>query len=94
MEWLNERDGGIFIHIHVQPRASRNEVVGIHGDALKVRLTSPPVEGAANLLLVKFIAKRLGLPRSKVRLVAGERSRQKTLQITGVSKDYLLKMMG
>ena len=57
--------GGIRIRIHVQPRASRTEIAGRHGDALKVRLAAPPVDGAANDALLDFIADRLGVPRAR-----------------------------
>ena len=86
MGWLEEKNGYIYIHIHVQPRASKNQIVGIHGDSLKVRLTSPPVEGAANSLLVEFIGKKLGIAKSKIEIVAGEKSRHKTLRVEGLSK--------
>lgn len=85
-EWIKEKNGCLFVRLHVQPRASKNEIAGIHGDSLKVRLTSPPVEGAANSLLIEFMAKRLGVSRSKVEIVAGEKSRHKTLKIEGLSK--------
>lgn len=83
--WIEEKKGYCIIYIHVQPRASKNEIVGIHGDSLKVRLTSPPVEGAANSLLVEFMAKKLGLPKSRIELISGEKSRHKTLKIDGLT---------
>lgn len=83
--WIEEKNGHCYLHIHVQPRASKNEVAGIHGDSLKVRLTSPPVEGAANSLLIEFMAKKLGVPKSRVELVSGEKSRQKVLKIHGLT---------
>ncbi|MFZ5843943.1 MAG: DUF167 domain-containing protein [Pseudomonadota bacterium] len=67
--------------VHVQPRASRNAVVGWHGDALKVALTAPPVEGAANAALIAFIAEHFGLKRSQISLVRGDSSRQKLLAL-------------
>ena len=94
MGWLEEKSGCLYIHIHVQPRASRNEVVGVHGESIKVRLTSPPVEGAANSLLVEFMAKKLGVAKSKVELTAGEKSRHKTLKIEGVSKEEAANLIG
>lgn len=93
-EWIKERSGYLLVHIQVQPRASKNEIIGIHGDSLKVRLTSPPVEGAANSLLMEFIAKKLGIPRSRVEIVSGERSRHKTLRIEGVSKAEVVNLFG
>lgn len=82
-------DGGptvLRVRVHVQPRASRNEIVGLHGTALKVRLQAPPVEGAANDALVALIADRLGLPKRAVRVVNGATSRSKTLEIEGTTE--------
>jgi uncharacterized protein (TIGR00251 family) len=70
----------------VQPRASRSEVVGAHGGALKVRLQAPPVDGAANAALVELLAESLGVPRRAVRIVAGESSRSKTVDVDGVEQ--------
>lgn len=94
MGWLEEKSGCLYVHIHVQPRASRNEIIGIHGESLKVRLTSPPVEGAANSLLVEFMAKKLGVSKSKIEIVSGEKSRHKTLRIEGVSKKEVVNILG
>lgn len=80
-------EGGVLLEIYVQPRASRNELAGMQGDCLKVRLTSPPVEGAANKLCREFFAKRLGVAKSRVTLVAGEKSRHKRLLVEGVTAE-------
>lgn len=77
---------GVRIRLRVQPRASRNEVAGEHGDALRVRLTAPPVDGAANEALVRFLAERLGVTRSAVRLVAGASGRSKVVEIDGLGE--------
>jgi uncharacterized protein (TIGR00251 family) len=74
------------VRVHVQPRASRNEIVGVHGAALKVRLQAPPVEGAANEALVALIADRLGVPKRAVRVVGGATSRSKTIEIEGTTE--------
>ena len=71
--------------VHVQPRASRTELAGVHGTALKVRLHAPPVDGAANEELVKFLAESLGVARRAVRIVSGQTSRSKVVEIEGVS---------
>lgn len=76
---------GIRLAVQVQPRASANELAGRHGDALKVRLQAPPVEGAANEALIRFLAERLGVPRAAVRIVAGPASRRKTVLVDGIS---------
>lgn len=83
--WLQLREDGVAIRLLVQPRASRNEIVGTQGDELKIRLTSPPVEGAANRLCCEYIAKRLGLAKSAVILEAGETSRHKRLFLPALS---------
>ena len=69
--------------VHVQPRASRTEVVGQHGDAIKIRVNAPPVEGAANEELIRFLANRLGVPRSAVVIVSGHTSRRKRVAVEG-----------
>lgn len=85
MGWLDEREGGVRVRIRVQPRASRTEVAGEHGGALRIRVAAPPVDGEANGELVRFLAKRLGVARSRVRIVAGETGRSKTVEVDGVS---------
>jgi uncharacterized protein len=70
--------------VRVQPRASRTEVAGKHGDALRIRLAAPPVDGAANEALVRFLAERLGVPRSAVRIEAGAGGRSKVVTVEGI----------
>lgn len=72
------------LKLHVTPRGSRNEISGWRGDTLCVKITAPPVEGAANAAIVKFVADRLGLRKSQIELVSGDKSREKTLRITGL----------
>ena len=73
------------ITLHIQPRASRSEVVGEFGDAIKVRVNAPPVDGAANEELVRFVAQRLGVRRADVTLVSGHSGRRKRLSINGLT---------
>jgi uncharacterized protein len=73
--------------IHVQPRARRTEVVGRHGDAIKIRLKAPPVDGAANDELVRFLAERLGVPRAAVTIVSGQTGRAKRIAVAGMDLD-------
>jgi len=75
------------LKLHVTPRGSRNEITGRRGDALCVKITAPPVEGAANEAVVRFMAEVLGVRKSHVRIVAGEKSREKTLSIDGLSDE-------
>ena len=70
--------------VYVQPRAARTQVAGMHDGCVKIRLAAPPVDGAANAELIEFVAHRLGVPKSRVRLVGGETSRRKTLSVEGV----------
>jgi uncharacterized protein (TIGR00251 family) len=81
---ITEVEGGVCFAVRVVPRASRDEMAGIHGDALKIRLTAPPVEGRANEALVAFLARRLGVRRSHVEIVAGATSRRKTIRVIGL----------
>lgn len=71
------------LEIRVQPRASRDEIVGPHGEQLKVRITAPPVDGKANQHLIRFLAKAFGVAPSAVTLVGGETGRDKRLRIQG-----------
>ena len=82
-----ERRGTVIrVGVHVQPRASRSEIVGVHGAALKVRLQAPPVDGAANEALVRLLADLLEVPRRSVQVVAGATSRAKTVEIEGTTE--------
>jgi uncharacterized protein (TIGR00251 family) len=75
---------GVTFAVRVVPRASKDEIVGIHGDALKIRVTAPPVEGRANETLVAFLADQLGVRKSQVEIVAGTTSRRKTIRVVGL----------
>jgi uncharacterized protein (TIGR00251 family) len=81
------RDGAdLILRVQVQPRASRNEFAGLHGDRLKIRLTAPPVEGAANAALIAFLAEAFGVAKRQVTLLAGDTGRAKTLRIAGPAR--------
>ena len=88
-----ETEDGIIFGIYVQPKASRNEVCGICGNELKLRLTSPPVEGSANRMCTEYLAKLLGVAKSKITIVRGEKSRHKTVKAVNVKKDDLLALL-
>ena len=77
MTIITETPQGLAFSILVQPRSSRNEIVGRHGDTLKIKLTAPPVQGAANNLCIKFLAKCIGVPKSSVEIVSGHTGRNK-----------------
>ena len=84
--------GRVRFTVRVQPRASRSEVVGVHGDALKIRIAAPPVDGAANDELVKFLSNLFAVSRADVRILGGETSRSKLVEIEGVSEDAVRRL--
>ena len=84
---LRETGEGVVLKVQVQTRAARNEVVGLHGDALKTRITAAPVGGAANRHLLKLLAKRLKIPQSQMEIKSGAASRTKSIAIQGISVD-------
>ena len=83
---INPYKSGIRFSAIIQPRSTQNEVLGIHNNSLKIRLTSPPVDGAANKTCVKFLAKSLGVSRSKIRIVAGLNNKNKTIEIDDIDE--------
>lgn len=95
---IKEMADGITFKVKVQPRASRCKIAGIIDDALKLQLTSPPVDGAANAACIEFLAEILEVAKSRVVIASGEKSRSKVIQISGFSKDrfvaQLLKQSG
>lgn len=82
---VTPREGAVRFNVRVQPRSSREGVDGVHGDALRVRVNAPPVDGAANEAVVEVIAAALGVPRRAVRIVSGESSRSKVIEVEGVT---------
>ena len=81
---IRDTASGATFQVKVQPRAKKNAITGEIGDALKVALTAPPVEGRANEACIAFLAKFLNVPRSSVTIAAGESSRQKLVRIAGI----------
>ena len=98
LPFLKKSQGGVILNLHIQPRASKNEIIGTHGEtALKVRLTSPPVEGAANSACIEFLADILGIRKKQIEIASGKKSRIKQIRITGCSleevEDKMLKYL-
>ena len=81
--WLKQQGDDWLLTLHVQPGARVSEVQGVHGDALKIRLAAPPVDGKANAELLRFVTAQLRVPRRAAELVAGHTARQKRLRISG-----------
>ena len=90
---VTTQSGTVRFQVRVQPRASRNEISGVHAGALRVRLHAPPVDGAANEALVDFIADRLDVARRDVRIVAGVTSRTKTVEVAGVASSDVERLI-
>jgi len=81
-------DGNLLLSLYVQPRSSRNELAGLHGDALKLRLTTPPVDGKANKAVISFLAKQLKIPKSAIRIRSGLQNRSKKLLLSGLDEHH------
>ncbi len=87
--WARRDGAGWLLELHVQPGAKTTAVAGEHGGRLKLKIAAPPVDNKANAHLLAWLAERLGVPRSAVRLVRGETSRQKTVAVVGVDAPWL-----
>ncbi len=90
---VEEVGEGLKIKVRVQTRASKNKVVGTYGGMLKIKITAPPVEGAANRECEKFLASLLGIPRSSVSIASGMKSRNKTVLLKGLTVQELEELM-
>jgi len=90
---VQEREGAVTFLVRVQPRASKDEISGEMAGALKVRLRAPALEDRANEALVEFLAQLLKTPKSAVRILSGERSRTKRIEIRGVTQQQILALL-
>lgn len=75
--FIQESPGGLLFKVYIQPRSARNMITGLHGDALKIKLTAPPVAGAANKMCVEYLAKCLKVPKSTLEILSGQTGRTK-----------------
>lgn len=83
-----------FLKIRVNPRSSRNQITGWRDDVLQIKLTAPPVEGVANKAVLEFLAEQLGIKKSQIAIVSGATSREKTIEITGLSDSEIRHRIG
>ena len=90
---IQKSSGGVTFTVRVHPRAKKNAITGELGDALKLTLTSPPVDGRANEACIEFFAKLLKLPRSSVTIASGQTSRQKMIRVSGLSAEEVRKRL-
>jgi uncharacterized protein (TIGR00251 family) len=81
MKFIQERSENIVITVLVQPRSSKNMIAGIHGDAVKIKLTAPPIDNAANRMCIEFLSKCLSLPKSYFEIISGKSARKKKIRI-------------
>jgi hypothetical protein len=86
MSYFHWDGGDLILDCHLQPKASKDEFAGLHGQRLKIRLTAPPVEGKANAHLLAFLCKAFGVAKSQVQLISGELNRQKRVRILSPQK--------
>ncbi len=87
---ISEAKGCVTFAVRVVPRSSRNQIVGVEGEALKIKLTAPPVEGAANTALIEFVAEWLDVRRSAVSIIRGDKTRNKLVQVKDVTREQVL----
>lgn len=92
-EVMSQAEQGIVLNVHIQPRASKSECVGVHGKALKIRITAPPIEGLANEALCGFLAKALRIPKKSVVIRSGYEARHKRILLKGVSSEQVKKTL-
>ncbi len=90
---ITNSEGGAAFAVHVIPRASKNEISGRHGDAVRIRLTAPPVEGAANAALIDFLARKLDVPKRDLEIISGNTSRDKLVCVLGLTPAELEKRL-
>ena len=93
-EWYRiAGDWRITLSLHIQPGAKKTECAGLHGEALKIRLAAPPVDGKANEALLRFVADRLHMPKSAVILKSGQTSRHKVVEVSGAPAEAVAALL-
>ena len=92
--FLRAQADGVLLSVKLQPRASANEIGDVLGNELRIKVTAPPVDAAANEALVKLLAQQLNCPRNRVDLIRGHTSRHKTLKLYGLAAEDVLKSLG
>ncbi len=92
-KFLQPYKDGVRLEVYLQPKASRSEIVGLYGEALKIKVKAPPVEGKANKALLLFLADLLGLPRRRLEIISGLTSRRKSIYISQANLDAVQKAL-
>lgn len=91
--YLHSCKNGVVLEVVLTPRASQNKILGMYNERLKVSIMAPPVDGKANAALCKYIAKLIGVPPSNVSVIRGQTSREKSLEILGISEEDVLSAL-
>ena len=91
---ITKTDRGVKLTLFIQPKASKNEIIGPHNGALKVKITAPPVDGKANAELVEFLSEILEIPKRQIEILKGETGRNKTVEITGLTAEEVAAKLG
>ena len=91
---IQEKDGSLTFPVRVVPRAKKNDIVGVEGGVLRVRLTAPPVRGKANEALVEFLAQALGVRKGQVEIARGQKAKDKAIRVRGLSEEEARKRLG
>jgi len=91
--WINPCKNGIRLSAIIQPRSSNNKITGIYNNALKIHLTSPPVDGAANKACIRFFSKILGISPSEISIIQGFNSRNKTIEVIGLTEKQFREIL-
>jgi uncharacterized protein (TIGR00251 family) len=94
MAVIEAADSGVLLRVRVQPRARTERLEGVQGEQLRLRLTAPPVDGAANTACIAFFAKALGVPRSRVRIRSGAKSRDKLIHLADLTREHVAEILG
>ena len=92
--WLKSQPDGLLLAVKLQPRASKNEIIGALGEELRIKVTAPPVDAAANEALVRLLAETLDCPRGKVELIRGHTSRHKIIKLHGLTPEVVMAKLG
>lgn len=90
---VRESKNGVTFHIHVIPRSAKCGIVGIQGDALKIKITAPPVEGQANLECIRFLSDALSVKKNQVTIIGGHKSKTKTVAIEGLKREDMMNIL-
>jgi len=93
VSWLTDSPEGAVLTLRIIPRAAKDAIQGEHGDALKIRLCAPPIEGAANTALIKFLSKAADIPRSRIQILSGATGRNKRVLLSGCSSNSIRSLL-